>query len=541
MQQRLAGFGRLLAGAAVVLCAVVFALGLLRDQPVELMIVVAIGLAVAAVPESLPAMVTLALALGARRMAGRQAIVRSARRRASSAATVAACRRAGVVPLLITGDHPLTARATADRLGIASRDAQILGGESIREETAGDLTRARVYARTTPEQKLDIVRAWRTAGHVVAMTGDGVNDGPALRSTDISVAMGRRGTEVARQAADLVLADDDPATIVSAVEEGRRIYANVRRFLLYALAGGSAEIVVMLAGPFIGMPLPLLPAQILWINLLTHSLPGVALGAEPGAPDALRRPPRPPGESILGAGLWPRTLLMGAFIATVTLAAGGWAREAGHPWRSMVFLVLGATQLGVALGSRARPGTLANPFLLTAVGTALGLQAAGVYSSGRTGRRRSALLADGAHPVHSGVESRADQWKPPGPFPRFSGGSWGKRAGQRGVGAFDSQVARRRPHPRLLSRPGVLRALSHSGTTTTDTRADGCRPPDRARRTAAETTASGSGSAWGRARRAPNWSSTAKAPARAERRSGWRMRASARARCSSRRWRSAPG
>ncbi|MEV0304323.1 cation-translocating P-type ATPase [Streptomyces prasinus] len=299
--------------------------------------------------------------------------------RLASEPTITACKQAGIIPVLITGDHPMTARAVADRLGIATRNEQVTTGDRIREGTAVDPTNVRVYARTTPEQKLDIVQAWREAGHVVAMTGDGVNDGPALRKADIGVAMGRRGTEVARQAADLVLADDNPATIVSAVEEGRRVYANVRRFLLYALAGGTAEILVMLLGPFLGMPLPLLPAQILWINLLTHGLPGVALGAEPVAPATMRHPPRPPAESVLGAGLWPRILFMGAFIATVTLAAGIWARETGRPWQSMIFLVLGATQLGVALGSRARPGSLTNPFLLIAVGTALSLQAAGVY------------------------------------------------------------------------------------------------------------------------------------------------------------------
>ncbi len=597
LQRRLARFGRVLAAAIVALCALVLALGLVRGQPVELMIVAAISLAVAAVPESLPAVVTLALALGARRMADRHAIVRrlpavetlgsvtviatdktgtltegrmaaerlwtphgeatvlgtgyepqgrvirdgetvtandapdlaallrvamlcndaalepppdgsaewralgdpteaallvagarlrldraaldrelprleeipfdSGRKRmttvhrrpdgavrvackgapesllrsqvladgpdllaraaaqaevlardgyrvlaiasadheealepsgtwesdlsllglvgildpprAASEPSIAACKRAGIVPVLITGDHPLTARAVAERLGIASREEEVTTGQRIREGAAGELTGVRVYARTTPEQKLDIVEAWRGAGQVVAMTGDGVNDGPALRRADIGVAMGRRGTEVARQAADLVLADDNPATIVSAVEEGRRVYANVRRFLLYGLAGGTAEILVMLLGPFLGMPLPLLPAQILWINLLTHGLPGVALGAEPVDPDAMRHPPRPPEESVLGAGLWPRILFMGTFVATVTLVAGVWARETGRPWQSMIFLVLGATQLGVALGSRARPGSLANPFLLVAVGAALGLQAAGVY------------------------------------------------------------------------------------------------------------------------------------------------------------------
>ena len=140
------------------------------------------------------------------------------------------------------------------------------------------------------------------------MTGDGVNDGPALRRSDIGVAMGHRGTEVARQAADLVLADDDIGTIVAAIEEGRRVYENIRRFLVFGLAGGAAEILVMLIGPFVGLTVPLLAAQILWINLLTHGLTGVALGAEPAEPGAMRRRPRPPEESVLGDGLWQRVL-----------------------------------------------------------------------------------------------------------------------------------------------------------------------------------------------------------------------------------------
>ena len=224
--------------------------------------------------------------------------------------------------MLITGDHPATARAIATELGIigpGERRGRLprRSGRRRAERTA------RVFARATPEQKLDHHRRpARPPGDVVAMTGDGVNDGPALRRADIGVAMGKRGTEVARQAADLVLADDDLGTVVAAAEEGRRVYANIRRFLLYALAGGAAEIAVMLAGPFLGLPLPLLPAQILWVNLLTHGLPGVALGSEPADPGAMRRPPRPPAESVLGAGLWQRIARVGVVIAAVTLGVG---------------------------------------------------------------------------------------------------------------------------------------------------------------------------------------------------------------------------
>ena len=146
--------------------------------------------------------------------------------------------------------------------------------------------------------------------------------------------MGKRGTEVARQAAGLVLADGELGTVVGATEEGRRVYANIRRFLLYALSGGSAEIAVMLAGPFLGLPLPLLPAQILWVNLLTHGLPGVALGSEPADPGAMRRPPRPPAESVLGAGLWPRIARVGVIIAAVTLAVALWVRPPAGPGRA---------------------------------------------------------------------------------------------------------------------------------------------------------------------------------------------------------------
>ncbi len=213
-----------------------------------------------------------------------------------------------------------------------------------------------MYARIRPEQKLDIVRAWQHEGQVVAMTGDGVNDAPALRRADIGVAMGRGGTEVARQAADLVLTDDDLGSVVAAIAEGRRIYGNVRTFLRYALSGGLAEVLVMLAGPLLGLAVPLLPAQILWVNMLTHGLPGVAIGAEPADPRAMRRGPRSPREQVLGAGLWWRIGWTGTLIGAVTLTVAAWAEHSGAPWQTMAFLVLGLSQLGVALALR-RPGT----------------------------------------------------------------------------------------------------------------------------------------------------------------------------------------
>jgi Ca2+-transporting ATPase len=250
-------------------------------------------------------------------------------------------------------------------------DSDELGGENANH--------ARVYARTQPQQKLDVIAALQRRGQVVAMTGDGVNDAPALRRADIGVAMGG-GTEVARQAADLVLVDDNLATMATAIGEGRRIYDNVRRFLRYGLSGGLAEILVMLVGPFLGLAVPLLPAQILWVNLLTHGLPGVALGAEPADPRVMHRPPRPPDESVLGRGLTRGILTTGSAIAVVVLAAGMVAYHAGRPWQSVVFVVLGLSQLGVALAVRARrtAGGERNPGLLAAVALSAVLQIAGV-------------------------------------------------------------------------------------------------------------------------------------------------------------------
>jgi Ca2+-transporting ATPase len=299
--------------------------------------------------------------------------------RAGAKAVAASFTDAGIRLILITGDHPATAAAVAAKLGVANGADHVVSGDELAAHTHR-VDDVRVFARIRPEQKLDIVRALQEGGHVVAMTGDGVNDAPALRRADIGVAMGLGGTEVARQAGDLVLADDNLGTVTAAVEEGRRIYANVRRFLRYALSGGLAEVLVMIAGPWLGLGVPLLPAQILWVNMLTHGLPGVAMGAEPADRDAMRRPPRRPDEAILGGGLARRIAVTGSLIATVSLLAALWARATDRPWQSMLFTVLGLAQLGVALAVRARraEGAPRNRLLGAAVAVSVALQVAAV-------------------------------------------------------------------------------------------------------------------------------------------------------------------
>ena len=205
-----------------------------------------------------------------------------------------------------------------------------------------------VYARTNPEQKLRIVDAWRTHGAVVAMTGDGVNDAPALRRADIGVAMGITGTDVSKEAADMVLADDDYSTILAAVEEGRRIYANIRRFVRYLLTTNSAEIWVMVLAPFLGLPLPLLAIQILWINLVTDGAPALSLGVEPAHAHAMRLPPRRSDASILGDGLWQHAIWVGLLMAGLTLSVQAAAISQGWHWQTMVFSVLALMQLAHA-------------------------------------------------------------------------------------------------------------------------------------------------------------------------------------------------
>ena len=292
------------------------------------------------------------------------------------------CRDAGVGVVMVTGDHAETAYAIASELGITDRAAGVMRGDEISRETLdARVLDTGVYARTRPEQKVDIVEALQRAGHVVAVTGDGVNDAPALRAADIGVAMGRGGTEVARQAADLVLGDDDLRTVLVAIEEGRRILANIRAFLRYALSGGLAEVLVMVFAPLMGMPVPLLPAQILWINMLTHGLPGVAFGAEPVDPALMSRPSAHPDESVLGQGLWKGIAWVGALIAVVSLVGGGWAQLHDQSVQAHVFAVLGFAQLGVALALRSprRPGSPRVSGLTWAVLGSMSLQLLALY------------------------------------------------------------------------------------------------------------------------------------------------------------------
>ena len=308
--------------------------------------------------------------------------------RTESSEAVAACMAAGITPVMITGDHPATGDAIARRLGILDGRTVMTGAELAAQHAeglSGHVDEIGVYARTSPEQKLDIVQAWKARGDIVAMTGDGVNDAPALRSADIGVAMGVTGTEVAKEAADMVLTDDNFATIVTAVREGRRIYDNIRRFVRYTLTSNSGEIWVMFLGPFVGLPLPLLPVHILWINLVTDGLPGLALGVEPAERNVMRRPPRPPSESVFARGLWQHVVLVGLLMGAIPLGLGIWGHATDRPWQTMVFTSLALLQLGHALAVRSECDSLrrlrlgTNLPLLAAVSATLAVQLVVVY------------------------------------------------------------------------------------------------------------------------------------------------------------------
>ncbi|MDH3991935.1 MAG: HAD-IC family P-type ATPase, partial [Gammaproteobacteria bacterium] len=303
---------------------------------------------------------------------------------------VADCLTAGIKPLMITGDHPATALAIARRLGICGEDSVPLSGQELASlsdrKFEAAVASTRVFARVTPKQKLSIVKALQQQGEFVAMTGDGVNDAPALKRANIGIAMGQNGTDVARGAADMVLLDDNFATIVSAVREGRSIFDNIRKFIKDTMSSNSGEIWTLLLAPFMGLPIPLLPIHILWINLVTDGLPGLAFSAEPAEPGIMKRPPRPPQESIFAHGMWQHIIWVGLYIAGISIAAMAWAinREVAY-WQTVVFTVLTVSQLFHSLAVRSetasllRIGLFTNRPMLLAVSVTLLLQLAVIY------------------------------------------------------------------------------------------------------------------------------------------------------------------
>jgi Ca2+-transporting ATPase len=277
--------------------------------------------------------------------------------------SVAACRAAGITPIMITGDHPATARSIAVEIGLLPPGGRVISGrelDGLGDEELGEALAAPVaFARVSPEHKIRIVDALRRRGKFVAMTGDGINDAPALKRADIGISMGLSGTDVAREASDMVLLDDNFATIVHAVEEGRRMYDNVRKFVRFAMSGNSAEILTILLAPFLGLPLPLLPIHILWINLITDGLPGLALAIEPAERGVMSRPPRRPGESVFAGGMWQHMVWVGAMMAGLALLSlkWDWGVDAGS-WQTLVFTILVFAQLLHVLAIRSERESL---------------------------------------------------------------------------------------------------------------------------------------------------------------------------------------
>ena len=304
---------------------------------------------------------------------------------------VSECKTAGIRSVMITGDYLLTAKNIAQRLGIleSENDLVVTGAELATmppEEFSEKVERIRVYARVSPEQKLKIVQALQDKGHFVAMTGDGVNDAPSLKRSDIGVAMGITGADVSKEAADMILLDDNFATIVQAVKQGRRIFDNIRKFIRYIMTGNSGELWTLLLAPLFGLPIPLLPIHILWINLVSDGLPSIALAAEPAEKGIMKRPPRPATESIFAGGLGRHIIWVGLLIGALCIGTQTWAIHSGiEHWQTMVFAVLSFSQMAHVLAIRSeteslfRQGLTSNLPLLGAALLTFGLQLAIMY------------------------------------------------------------------------------------------------------------------------------------------------------------------
>lgn len=303
--------------------------------------------------------------------------------------SISECRTAGIRPVMITGDHPATAKAIAESVGIWKPGDGVLTGAQLaalsQEEFAKQVENISVYARVAPEQKLLIVQALQQKGHFAAMTGDGVNDAPSLKAANIGVAMGIAGTDVSKEAAHLILLDDNFSTIVRAVKEGRRIYDNIVKFIKYIMTCNGAEIWTIGLAPFLGFPNPLLPIHILWINLVTDGLPALTLASERPEHDIMKRPPRPPKQSLFANGVGYHIIWVGMLMAAVALFTQYWAIRQGWHWQTMVFSVLAFSQLGHVMAIRSdhtflyRQGLLTNKPLLMSVGLTFFLQLGVIY------------------------------------------------------------------------------------------------------------------------------------------------------------------
>ena len=304
---------------------------------------------------------------------------------------VSICRTAGIKPVMITGDHAVTAQAIAERLGIIEDGlSSVMTGRELDKLTLDEfeqkVEQINVYARVAPEQKLKIVKALQKKGEYVAMTGDGVNDAPALKSANIGVAMGITGTAVSKEASSMILLDDNFATIVKAVKEGRKIYDNVLKFIKYSMASNTGTLWAIFLAPFFGLPLPMLPIQILWMNLLTDSLPGLALTAEPAERNIMNRLPRKPDESVFARGNGAFILLYGLLIGITALLFQAYAIREGMPWQTMIFTALVIGRMAVVMSVRSNSdsllkiGLFSNKPLVGAIAGMSALQLMAVYA-----------------------------------------------------------------------------------------------------------------------------------------------------------------